>query len=208
MSRGGSDVQGHRNPWHAGERCPDRLCPWQSAARRGSVTPSTIAPSLGSRVARTLVSTTTALQLHSFHIYIPRSNPGLNKFLWPAGAPILVPPSRLLTPSRSEAFLHLDRLKCVTWLLAALRDCRKLSPSLGRVWPVVLSLRCQQLFVTSAPAGSFPGLTVQPCCKNSRKTPPPRQLWSYTVKVLTKVAKRVVWDRVRNTPNLPLRTKQ
>lgn len=99
--------------------------------------------------------------LHSYVyvcICIVRSNPGLSKLLWPAGAPILAPPSRLLTPSRFDGSLCSDGLKSMTWLLAALRDGRKLSPSLGRVWPVVLNSRCQQLFVTSAPADSFPGL--------------------------------------------------
>lgn len=61
---------GMRHPWHTGDHCPDRLSPWRSASRRGLVTPSTAAPSLRSRVTHTLVSTTTGLWLHSFHIYI------------------------------------------------------------------------------------------------------------------------------------------
>lgn len=60
--------------------------------------------------------------------------------------------------SRSDGFLSSDRLKSPTWVLAALKDFRKLSPSPGRVCPVVLKSQCQQLFVTFAPADGSPGL--------------------------------------------------
>lgn len=88
----------------------------------------------------------------------PRSNLGLYKFLWPVGAPTPVPPKQI-SQTPADLMASCAQISSDFWHgFLLLWGSTKLSPWLGRAWPVVLNSQCQQLFVTSAPDDSLPGL--------------------------------------------------